>query len=106
MQVARLAKFWNSTIAFTTPIGGRSAIMELIGITAGRQEEEESKRKGTRPSMTRAYRLFLEQVQAIDTVRIVYDTFYSKADIPREILSQTPLILDPFMSLRQLYEIV
>ena len=63
--------------------------MELIGITAGRQEEEESKRKCTRPSVTRAYRIFLDQVQAIDTISIVYDNFYSKADIPRDFITDT-----------------
>ena len=53
---------------------------------------------GRKPSILRAFRLFLQMVRDIEQQTIIFDyseDFYSKSDTPDEVLNQTPLILDP-----------
>ena len=92
--MARLAKGWNSTIICTEPLFGRSYTFELLGIAAGRNEEN----LNPDPSILSAFRKFLEIVQDIGQQSIIFDysvDFYSRSDTPHEILAQKPLILDP-----------
>ncbi len=87
-----MAKYWNSTIFFTKSLSGRSSIFELLGIDAGREEERVNPHQ---PSILRAFRLFLDRVRNINSLKIWYDAFYSKSQIPRRIFDQVPLLLDP-----------
>ena len=96
--MARLAKCWNSTIICNEFLFGRSYTFELLGIKAGRDEEETKKKIGQTPSILRAFRLFLRMVRDIEQQRIVFSysgDFFSESDTPDEVLNQTPLILDP-----------
>ena len=90
-QVARLAKYWNSTIFFPGRISGRSSIFELIGITAGREEEKNSHS----PSIVNAFERFLKKVATLMKQRISYYVFYDEKDVPSKVSKKTPLILDP-----------
>ena len=91
-QVARLAKYWNSTISWSprTRVSGRSTIFELLGITAGLDEE-----KNAKPSIGNAFKKFLEMVASLKRQRIVHYEFYDESDVPPKIMKKTPLILDP-----------
>ena len=92
--MARLAKGWNSTIICTKSLFGRSYTFELLGIQAGREEED----LNSEPSILRAFRLLLKRVENIGQQRIVFDyseDYYSRFDTPHEILAQKPLIVDP-----------
>ena len=96
--MARLVKCWNSTIICSEFLFGRSYTFELLGVQAGRDEEESRQTIGGKPSILRAFRLFLKMVPDIEQQRIVFsysEDFYSKSDTPDEILAQKPLILDP-----------
>ena len=87
-----MAKYWNSTITWIPRIrvSGRSTIFELLGITAGINEEKKAK-----PSIGNAFRNFLEMVASLKSQRIVHHEFYDESDVPPKILKKTPLILDP-----------
>ncbi len=39
LQVARLAKYWNSTLLYNEYLAGRSYVIELLGIAAGQGTE-------------------------------------------------------------------
>ena len=99
LQVARLTKGWNSTIICTEPLFGRSYSFELLGIAAGREEQQEGEEDvNPHPSILRAFRLFLKMVANIGQQRVIFsysDDFYSEYDTPDDILKQKPLILDP-----------
>ena len=90
--MARLAKEWNSKVRYDGDIGGRSSIFELIGITAGR--DEESKNPGS-PLLVNAFRRFLSRVLNLKNQKIVYYEFYKETDVPKHIKKQRPLVLDP-----------
>ena len=90
--MARLAKYWDSSIFYTAYLNGRSSIFEFLGIAAGREEEENN---SDNPSILRAFRLFLKRVENIHSQRVIFDDFYKKSDIPQNVLHQTPLLLDP-----------
>ena len=96
--MARLAKFWNSTIICSETVFGRSLTFELLGIAAGRNEEEFKNKLGLKPSVSRAFRQFLKMVEDIGQQQIVFtfsEDFYSRSDTPDDLLKQKPLILDP-----------
>ena len=96
--MARLAKYWNSTIICTESLFGRSYTFKLLGIKAGRDEEEFRNKIGQKPSVSRAFRQFLKMVEDIGQQQIVFtysEDFYSRSDTPDDILQQKPLILDP-----------
>ena len=89
-----MAKYWNSTILLSPPtrVSGRSTIFELLGITAGQEEEKANK---ANPSIANAFRNFLKMVASLNSQRIIHYEFYEKSDVPQKILNKTPLILDP-----------
>ncbi len=92
-RVARLAKYWNATIMYTKNLSGRSTIMEFLGIAAAKEEERQNY---SRPSILRAFRLFLKKIEDIATQRVILaERFYKDADIPQRVRSQSPLLLDP-----------
>ena len=90
--MARLAKEWNSKVRYDGDIGGRSTIFELIGITAGR--DEESKNPWS-PSLVNAFRRFLSRVCDLKNQKIAYYEFYKETDVPKRVKSKKPLVLDP-----------
>ena len=90
--MARLAKFWNSTIFFNRSSYGRSYRFEVLGIAAGREEEEANEGN---PSILRAFRLFLKSVENLSTQRVIFTDFYRESDIPDQIWQQKPLVMDP-----------
>ena len=92
MQVARLAKYWNSTIFYNGPQYGRSYRFEVLGIIAGQEEEKANPRK---LSILRAFKLFLKKVETINSQRIIVTGFYRESDVQSNILQQRPLIMDP-----------
>ena len=97
--MARLVKCWNSTIICNEFLFGRSYTFELLGIKAGREEEETKQEIGITPSILGAFRLFLKMVRDIEQQRIVFSysvDFFSESYTTDEVLNQTPLILDPF----------
>ncbi len=55
-KVARLAKYWNTTVFFKEHL---SCMFELIGIAAGRDEE---KANSDNPSLLNAFKGFLKRV--------------------------------------------
>ena len=96
--MARLAKYWDSTLICAESLIGRTHSFELLGIQAGRNEEKFKNKIGQEPSVSRAFRRFLKMVEDIGQQQIVFtysEDFYSKSDTPDEILKQKPLILDP-----------
>ena len=91
-QVARLAKFWNSTILYNGSQFRRSYRFELLGVKAGQEEEDHNK---DHPSIFRAFRLFLKKVEMIDQQEVIFTDFYDKTKIPDYIAEQRPLLMDP-----------
>ena len=91
-QVARLAKFWNSTILYNGSQFKRSYRFELLGVKAGQEEEDHNK---DHPSIFRAFRLFLIKVETIDQQEVIFTDFYDKTKIPDYIEKQRPLLMDP-----------
>ena len=95
-QMARLGKYWNSTIQHSGYISGRSYIMELLAIKAAKEEEANN----YHPSMTRALQNFLEKIEGIEDQEIVFHEtrgkppYYKKCDVPSDIRCQKPLLLD------------
>ena len=82
--MARLAKCWNSTVICNEFLFGRSYTFELLGIAAGREEEDTN----PYPSILGAFRLFLEKVEDIEQQRIVFNysnDFYSESDTSDDI---------------------
>ena len=91
-KVARLAKFWNSTIFYNGSQFRRSYRFELLGVAAGQEEEGHNK---DRPSILRAFRLFLIKVETINQQQVIFTDFYDKAKIPGYIVKQRPFLMDP-----------
>jgi hypothetical protein len=91
-KVARLAKFWNTTVFYPKYVSGRSSIMETLAIKAGQEEEQENRNK---PSILRAFRLFLVKVREIRTTNLGFYEFYRQEDVPGHIKQARPLLLDP-----------
>ena len=71
---------------------GRSSIFELLGIDAGKEEED---LKPGNYSIREAFRRFLQTVSTLDEQRIAHFQTYSKSDVPTSVWQQTPLLLDP-----------
>ena len=91
-QVARLAKYWNSTIFYNGSQFRRSYRFELLGVVAGQEEEQSN---SNRPSILRAFRLFLRRVETINQQEVIFTDFYDKTKIPDYIAEQRPLLMDP-----------
>merc|ERR1719150_636543 len=90
-NVAKLAKFWSQMMLFKKYIYGRSTIMELLATNAGLEEENNN----ASPSVGKAFTRFLQKVHTIDKTSIIFNDYYNKTEIPKEILGQTPLLMDP-----------
>ena len=90
--MARLAKEWNSEVPYDGYISGRSSIFELLGITAGRDEEKKNPRN---PSLVNALKRFFGRVLSLQSQIITYYDFYKESDVPQHVKSQKPLLLDP-----------
>ena len=96
--MARLAKFWNSTIICAGKFFGRSYTFELLGIWAGREEEERKRFTGQSPSITDAFKIVLNMVKNIGelSIEFKYSKYFSRqTETPADVLKQVPLILDP-----------
>jgi len=90
-DIAKLAKYWNQMMLFKEYIYGRSTIMELLAVKAGQEERNNA----SDPSLTNAFKRFLEKVSRIKETNIVFTDYYSKGEIPPEIIKQSPLLMDP-----------
>jgi len=90
-DVAKLAKYWNQIMLFKKYIYGRSSIMELLAVKAGLEEETNN----SYPTIWKAFKRFLIKVSKIDEVYEIFQEYYDKTEIPCEILSQRPLLMDP-----------
>merc|ERR1719414_2843182 len=89
--VAMIAKFWSQQQLFEKYISGRSTIIELLAVKAALDEENND----TNPFAPNAFYRFLEKVHNIDKTNIIFTDYYNEAEIPTEILGQTPLLMDP-----------
>merc|ERR1719242_2696297 len=76
---------------FKEKVYGRSTIMELLATKAALEEENND----VSPSHWNAFKRFLEKVEGIKKVNIVFPDYYEENEIPTEIRSQRPLLLDP-----------
>jgi len=90
-DVARLAKYWSQTVFYTEYVSGRSTIMEMVGVMAALEEENNS----PKPSYQSALKKFLNKIKNISTISLVSTEFYSSDQIPKSIANSIPLILDP-----------
>ena len=63
-----------------------------MGIIAGQEEERANPGK---LSILRAFKLFLEKVETINSQRIIVTDFYQESDVQSNILQQRPLVMDP-----------
>ena len=91
-QVARLVKYWNSTIFYSGSQYGRSYIFELLGIKSGQEEEENNQEDA---SILRGFRFFLKRVEKINQQQVVFADFYDRTQVRSYILEQKPLLMDP-----------
>ena len=95
-DVALLAKYWSQTILFDGKVFGMSFIIELIAVKAAMEEQEEAKRRRSPlPTFVGAFKKFLEKIKNLRRERIVFTDHFREADIPAEIRSQTPLLINP-----------
>merc|ERR1719367_1574250 len=65
--------------------------MELLAVKAGQEDINNA----AYPSLTNAFKRFLEKVNRIKETNIVFTDYYGKAEIPPEIIKQSPLLMDP-----------
>jgi len=91
-DLARLAKFWSQTILYPEYVSGKSTMMEMIGVRAAMVEES---RKPGQPSYQAAFNAFLEMVADMSSIKLIFYDHYQKTDVPSQISSQVPLLLDP-----------
>lgn len=89
-KLIRLAKYWNKTLFIDSYVSGRSTLIELIAIHTAIIEEQRPKQ-----SLFRGFNEFLKSMSEFDKLNIVFDMFYSKAEIPTNVFEQKPLVLDP-----------
>jgi hypothetical protein len=89
-DVARLSKFWNKTLHIDCNISGRSTLIELIGVYAGRKEEQTGRR-----SLLEGFKSFLQLMTNFRKIEIVFLENYGRHDIPKDVQGQRPLVLDP-----------
>jgi len=90
-KVIRLAKYWNKCVPIPSDIKipGRSTIMELVTIYAMQAPFTQF------PPLLRGFRRFLEAMERLDTLDIVFFKHYK--EIPPQALdaTQLPHIFDP-----------
>lgn len=93
-NIARLAKYWVQTIPFPDYISGKSSMMEMIGVKAALDEEQRSPQC---PNYGIAFKAFLKMIEGLQAgdLLLIFEDFYKHADIPENIRSQKPLLLDP-----------
>ena len=92
-KLARLCKYWNSTLYIDKYVSGRSSIIELLAIKAGENEERYAQ-NGI--SLLNGFRKFLVEVRKIEQLSLMFDgCFYTAEEVPREVRQQIPLLLDP-----------
>ena len=104
-DVARLAKYWSQTILFDGKVFGMSYIIKLIAVKAALEEEKEEARRGrSEPTFVGALKKFLEKVKNLRRERIVFTDHFREADIPPEVRSQTPLLINPVNRYQNLLE--
>jgi len=103
-DVALLAKYWNHGILFKEYVYGRSLIMELLACQAAIQRQENY----TNPSIANAFIAFLEMVCNLQKQNVVFHetmAYYKKSDIPKDILEQRPMLMDPVNPFNNLLDI-
>ena len=95
-ELARVCKYWNSTIYIDRYVSGRSSIIELLALQSGKREEKQGKREGRKRSLLKGFKRFLVDMKNIQCLDRTYFGFlYHRKDVLPEILQQRPLLLDP-----------
>lgn len=89
--LSRLAKRWSMSIGIPGFKRGRSSIMEYLGAWAATEEE----RPPRKADLLAGFRRFLKLVECPDDLRIFWPLFYREKDIPQQIRSYPPILLDP-----------
>lgn len=89
-DVARLCKYWAQKITFKPYVYGKSFIMELLATEAAMIQE-----KNDDPSIHKALKRFLEMICNLREQDIVFNEYYKRSDIPKDIVKQIPLLMDP-----------
>lgn len=93
-DIARLGKYWNNTLILDKEMEGdcfmnvRLAIIELIGVAAGCEQETHLK----------AFRNFLQKIRDIRSMKLSFSSnqsFYKITDIPHELRTAPPFLMDP-----------
>merc|ERR550539_944236 len=78
--------------------------MELLAIQAALQEQEYN----SNPSIANAFKRFLEMIRNLQKQCVLFHetvAYYKKSDIPKDILEQRPLLLDPTNPFNNLLDI-
>jgi len=103
-DVVLLGKYWNHGILFKEYVYGRSLIMELLAAQAAIQRQENY----SNPSITNAFIGFLEMVCNLQKQNVVFHetmAYYKMSDIPKDILEQRPMLMDPVNPFNNLLDI-
>jgi len=104
-DVVLLGKYWNHGILFKEYVYGRSLIMELLAAHAAIQRQENY----SNPSITNAFIGFLEMVCNLQKQNVVFHEtpvgYYKMSDIPKDILEQRPMLMDPVNPFNNLLDI-
>jgi len=93
-DLARLAKFWSQTILFAEYVSGRSTMIETMAVKAAQDEE---KKNANNRSYKAAFQAFFKMVMdmAKGNGQLIFYDNYGPNDIPSNIKSKKPLLLDP-----------
>jgi len=90
-SVARLCKYWSQAIFFKEYVYGKSLIFELLATKAALMEETKNKPG----SIYNGFKTYLELIYNIKKQDIVFEDYYKRSEIPVDIQTQRPLLMDP-----------
>ena len=101
-DIARLAKFWSQTVVYKGCGNGKSFFFELVAIKAAVIEEEKVQLDA---SHTRAFKRFLLMIINMKNLVIIFTDNFMEDEIPKDLLSESPLLLNPVNPFQNLFEV-
>lgn len=102
-EVVRICKFWNKSLLIAEYVPGRSTLIELIAVYAGKKEESRSCIKERR-SLLSAFNTFLKLMESFNNLQIEFDfdplaPQRSINNFPwlkeNKYLKETPFVIEP-----------
>ena len=91
----RVCKLWKTACkvtAETFPTCFSSFLVEIVAVHTARQELNDHP---SNASIFRVFQAFLQVLSKPEQLQIIMSDLYTKKDIPKTLLKQRPLVMDP-----------